>query len=86
MKMSEAILKGMERYPDPAGAAWNGKNGACAIGCANFAVNGHPHKYCDKWDAVNYKFMESFGIGVIEANDRHICREDIAGMLMAIGE
>lgn len=81
MKLSDAILKGMERFPLKAeGVLWDKKKGAaCVMGCA--------YEVGYKGVApVNSRFIEEFGIGITEANDGGLMREEIVGMLQAIGE
>lgn len=88
MKMSAAILKGMERFPKMAiGSLQDGKIAACAIGCVNYAVTNDAYDWPNgHWEEQRQNFEEAFGMDIVTANNRGILREDIAGMLMAIGE
>lgn len=96
MKLSDAILKGMERFPDQNkdGAYFGAGNSACAMGCAFWAYAGEEVTECGAvFDVaqefcipIESKFFDQFGVSIIQANDQGIPREDIAGMLKAIGE
>lgn len=89
MKMSEAILIGMEQFPEQAREVFqDGPMSACAWGCANWALTGFtgdPYGKVPWNDAINH-FRDEYGCSVGDANDHGLSREDIAGMLMAIGE
>ena len=86
MKMSEAILKGMERFPVQAfGSYSDGDNAACAMGCANWAMNVLAAETIELRMAD--KFLFEYGIGPYELNDIYkFPRDEIAGMFAAIGE
>ena len=88
MKLSEAILRGCELAPRQiSGAYLDARGGACALGAAYLGLNMHPqHNRLPDWvDKVDDAFCEAFGASIATANDCGISREDIAGMLMAIG-
>ena len=89
MKMSEAILRGMERFPVQAfGAYWKGDDAACAIGCGNWAMTGFTAPLDNIWEEMlSDKFLIEYGIGPYELNDMYeFPRDVIAGMFAAIGE
>ena len=96
MKLSAAILKGMERFPKKAvGQNFSAdEKGACALGCALWAIGGDDALFScaarakarNETYEAELRFQREYSIGVSQANDHGIPREDIAGMLMAIGE
>ena len=94
-KLSYAILKGIEKYPNEAHDIWITAEGdaACAIGGAL----GYYHLYPSQnpWRNTLERFYEEYGIDIFSANDgldpdssmvAPIPRDIIAGMLKAIGE
>lgn len=94
-KLSYAILKGIEKYPNEAHNIWITAEGdsACTIGGALGVYNIYPSKN-PWWTAIN-RFNEEFGVDIFSVNDGldpdDICNEPIprdviAGMLKAIGE
>ena len=88
MKLSDAILKGMERFPRQAvGEFQEGDDAACAIGCANWAIYGNANVWItEEIREVHEAFIEAYECSIFEANDSGLLREDIVGMLQAIGE
>ena len=94
MNLSDAILRGMERFPMQARGNWFDRNSACAMGCALWAIGGdavisNPDSRAAAWlkfERAYQKFVDSFGEQIAWLNDKGIPREDIAGMLKAIGE
>lgn len=88
MKLSEAILKGCEMYPEQRKRAYFGKDGqsACALGAAMGAVGVKKWESAPRdWWYASMDFNKEYGFFPTELNDRGMSREDIAGMLMAIG-
>lgn len=100
MKMSEAILKGMERFPENSVGTFvhilpddSYGQRACAVGCANYAVSGNPItpaselnlKREARWYEPAIAFHNEYGLGIEDASDAGIPRDVIAGMLAAIG-
>lgn len=87
MKVSEAILKGMERLPKQAfGVYQRGEHAACVMGCANYAATGKTFGLL-MWDDALSKFHMAYGIGAITLHDHYrFPRDVIAGMFAAIGE
>lgn len=88
MKLSEAILNGMERFPKQAfGVYQEGRDAACVLGCANYAVSGDPWDWSfSNWWRARLEFMQAYGLDLVEANDMGFLREEIVGMLQAIGQ
>lgn len=94
-KLSYAILKGIEKYPNEAHDIWitAERDAACAIGGALGVYNIYPSK--NPWNSAMEHFLEAYGVDVFSANDgldpdssvvTPIPRDVIAGMLKAIGE
>lgn len=94
-KLSYAILKGIEKYPNEAHNIWitAERDSACAIGGALGFYNIYPSK--NPWLKAISLFNEEYGVDIFSANDGldpdNICNESIsrdviAGMLKAIGE
>lgn len=96
MKLSDAILKGMERFPKQMrGKFFNKhKTAACVMGCAIWAVAGEKgiedfalqSNVWERFEAADTNFYGEFGARISTLNDEMFLREDIAGMLKAIGE
>lgn len=87
MKLSDAILKGMERFPRQAvGAFQEGEDAACVNGCANWALTGRAIGIAAWVHEGAAKFEAEYGCALAEMNDAGTLREDIVGMLQAIGE
>lgn len=85
MKVSEAILKGMERFPKQAfGQYQKGNDAACVLGCANWALTGHADDHNFRYSDI---FRREYSVSPSELNDlHHFPRDVIAGMFAAIGE
>lgn len=86
MKFSDAALIGMERFPEQAiGFFQKGDKAACIGGCINWALTG------DAFDAVCWrrpewmKFTKFYGESPAGVNNSGVLREDIVGMMQAIG-
>ena len=87
MKMSEAILKGMERFPRNAiGMFQNGQNAACVMGCANWAITGYAEIWHSPWADIAEEFEYQYGVHPADLSNAHVPRDVIAGMFAAIGE
>lgn len=92
MRLSEAIRKGIERFPEKTiGANSRGDKKACADGCARFAYTGDPNGRGDSDMPQDYikgwfAFLDAYGYNIIAANDRYdLPREEIVRMLEEIG-
>jgi len=94
LKISDAILKGMRRFPKQAiGELQDGKFAACVMGCANFGATGDATNWPYQVGRVSYhgwekelsKFHCQYGVLPFELNNREVSREDIVGMFQAIG-
>lgn len=88
MKMSKAILKGMERFPKKAiGSFQVGDDSACVMGCANWTMTGDARIIFPGFRSARIKFYEAFEMCPETLNDaHHFPRDVIAGMFAAIGE
>lgn len=90
MKLSEAIKKGIARYPNPTvGANQRGDDKACVDGCAHYGYTGNawapfdslPKEYSDGFNA----FEKHYGKNMIAANDlEEVTREEIVAILEEI--
>lgn len=98
-KLSYAILKGIEKYPNDAHNIWITAEGdaACAIGGALGYYHLYPSAIPANWYNAIQRFREEYNIDIYSASDGFcpdlgyhnndpIPRDMIAGMLIAIGE